>query len=295
MVILGAEPMIVDTGMATGRDIWFEDVFSLVQPEEVRWIFLTHLDCDHAGNLVEALERCPDARLITSHGESFRTAASCGVPFERMLLLDNGEDFSIGGGMFRALRPPVYDSPYTRGLLDHRTGVYYASDAFCAPMPAEPVDRVSEIAPLTWAQTMAQFHYSALCPWVALADPQRFRAEVDQLAASGVRPDRRCAYARDRSGIAGAGFCSACRSALGSLVIGHITAHIPRRRRPPMADKIQLTEAEWLEKLGPEKYRILRQAGTEPAFTGAYEQNKGERRISVRRVRGAAVLFRHQI
>ena len=41
-----------------------------------------------------------------------------------------------------------------------------------------------------------------------------------------------------------------------------------------MPDKLQLTEAEWLEKLGPEKYQILRQSGTERAFTGAYEKNK---------------------
>ena len=41
-----------------------------------------------------------------------------------------------------------------------------------------------------------------------------------------------------------------------------------------MPDKLTLTEAEWLEKLGPEKYQILRQAGTERAFTGAYEKNK---------------------
>ncbi len=41
-----------------------------------------------------------------------------------------------------------------------------------------------------------------------------------------------------------------------------------------MPDKLQLTEAEWLAKLGPEKYQILRQAGTERAFTGAYEKNK---------------------
>ena len=41
-----------------------------------------------------------------------------------------------------------------------------------------------------------------------------------------------------------------------------------------MTDKLNLTEAEWLEKLGPEKYQILRQAGTERAFTGEYEQNK---------------------
>ena len=43
-----------------------------------------------------------------------------------------------------------------------------------------------------------------------------------------------------------------------------------------MSEKIQKTDEEWRAELSPEQYRIMRQKGTEPPFTGEYYHHEGK-------------------
>jgi len=43
-----------------------------------------------------------------------------------------------------------------------------------------------------------------------------------------------------------------------------------------MSEQIKKTDAEWRAELTPEQYKICRQCGTEPAFTGEYWNNHEE-------------------
>jgi len=180
LVILGAEPMIVDTGTIANRDQWLEDVFSLVEPEDVRWIFLSHDDVDHAGNLDETLSACPNAQLVCNWAMIERHTNCFNFPLDRCRWIMDGDALHIGDRTLRALRPPVFDSPTTRGLFDPTTGVYWAVDTFATPLP-DPQLGVADLDDEFWDYGLALFALGAVSPWLSMVDEAKYGRSVDSV------------------------------------------------------------------------------------------------------------------
>ncbi len=58
------------------------------------------------------------------------------------------------------------------------------------------------------------------------------------------------------------------------LLIGTVTVVAQQKPDTNMKENLSKTEKDWADTLSPEQYRVLRQCGTEPPFTGKYYQNK---------------------
>jgi flavorubredoxin len=183
MVIAGEQPVLVDTGAPATRDEYWAQVEAVVDPVGVRWIFVSHEDVDHHGNLDEALARCPDAVVVASWLLAQRVAPGGPLPLERCRWVNDGDTIDVGDRTLLAVRPPAYDSPTTRGLFDPTTGVDWASDCFGTPVPHE-VDEVCELDDDTWIEGFTSFH-ALLSPWIADIDPIRWRQAVGRIASLG--------------------------------------------------------------------------------------------------------------
>jgi flavorubredoxin len=157
-----------------------------VDPKDVRYIYLSHDDHDHTGNLVEALALCPNATLVCTWAMVERIANAFGLPLERCLWLNDGESFDAGSHRLLAVRPPNFDSPTTRGLFDQSTGVYWAVDSFAAPCPGGPVASVEDLSMDFWRDGMAMFIHNAVSAWLRMVDVDKYTADVDRIQALGM-------------------------------------------------------------------------------------------------------------
>lgn len=181
MVIRGAQPVIVDTGAPEHREQYLEDVFSLVDPADVRWVFISHDDIDHTGNVNALMAECPNATLVINWFMVERMGETLDVPPTRWRWVGDGETIDVGDRVLQAVRPPIFDSPTTRGLFDPTTGVYWASDSFATPM-THPARDVEEFDVDFWSTGIATFS-QYVSPWLSLVDLDRYRATVDRITA----------------------------------------------------------------------------------------------------------------
>ena len=178
-VIKAAEPVLVDTGMGIESAEFMQALETIIDPQDLKWVWLTHDDADHTGNLQKVFDAASNARLVANSLAVLRMSTAWKIPMQRVSWLNSGDSISVGDRELTAVRPPLFDNPTTLGIYDNKSAAFFSADCFGAiiPLPARNVDDVTEE---DLAQGMISWA-SADSPWIHLVEPGVFSQTLDTI------------------------------------------------------------------------------------------------------------------
>jgi flavorubredoxin len=137
-VIKGSEPILVDTGAMVENEEFMATLRAVIDPTDLKWIWLTHTDFDHIGSLHQLLAENPQLRVITTFLGVGIMSLCAPLPLDRVYLVNPGEKINVGDRTLTAIKPPAFDNPCTTGFYDDKSGVFFSSDCFGALLSAVP-------------------------------------------------------------------------------------------------------------------------------------------------------------
>ena len=152
-----------------------ETLSTVMDPADVRWIWLTHPDRDHTGGLFELLDAAPQARLITTFLGAGLMSTERPLPLHRLYLLNPGQQLDVGDRTLHAFRPPLFDSPATVGFYDDRSRTSFSSDCFGAPLATAELAAAGNAGGIRLPSSSAPSSWATIdSPWVHNVDTTRY-------------------------------------------------------------------------------------------------------------------------
>lgn len=165
-------PVLVDTGLWALSDEFMNNLSSVIDLDDLRWLWLTHNDHDHIGSLHRILEAAPRIKVITTYLGLGKMSLFRPIPPNRVYLLNPGQTIDVGDRILSSMKPPAYDAPETTALYDHESSTLFSADCFGALM-SEPAGSANEIGSSRLKDGLV-FWTKVDSPWLHTIDRDSF-------------------------------------------------------------------------------------------------------------------------
>jgi flavorubredoxin len=178
-VLHGAEPVLVDTNAGVESESFMTALRTVIDPSELKWLWLTHTDFDHIGSLHQVLAENPDLRVITSFLGVGIMMLAAPLPMDRVYLINPGQQIAVGDRTLTAFKPPTFDNPITTGFYDDKSRMLFSADSFGALLDAVP-ESAADLSDDELRQGQV-FWATADSPWLHKVDSSVLTKELDAI------------------------------------------------------------------------------------------------------------------
>jgi flavorubredoxin/flavin reductase (DIM6/NTAB) family NADH-FMN oxidoreductase RutF len=129
-LIRGEQTALVDTSHEKFRQLYLDDLHSLVNPEAIDYLIISHTEPDHSGLVKDVLQLAPNATVVGSKVAIQFLEDMVHQPFKRKIV-KNGARLDLGNGHeLEFVIAPNLHWPDTMFSFDHKTQILYTCDAF---------------------------------------------------------------------------------------------------------------------------------------------------------------------
>ncbi len=181
------DPILVDTSGVAFRDQFIEELQKVIDPVDLKWIFVSHTDLDHIGNLETVMALAPNAKVVLPGLGAAKMGLREGFDMSRLVPMDHGQRLDLGDRELVLLKPPTYDAPETTGFFDTKTRVLFSVDSFGALLDA-PYEETDAIPEGTLRDGMTMWA-GIDAPWLGMVDKTRLGqllGDIRQLDPSSI-------------------------------------------------------------------------------------------------------------
>ncbi|MDB9426592.1 diflavin flavoprotein [Microcystis aeruginosa CS-564/01] len=129
-LIRGEKIALVDTSHEKFRQLYFDSLNGLINPQEIDYLIISHTEPDHSGLVRDILELAPNITVVGSKVAIQFLENLVHHPFQRQLV-KNGDRLDLGNGhILEFVNAPNLHWPDTIFTYDHGSGILFTCDAF---------------------------------------------------------------------------------------------------------------------------------------------------------------------
>lgn len=129
-VIKGEKNALVDTSHLKFKQLYFDSLQQVINPQDIDYLIISHTEPDHSGLVKDLLEIAPHIVVVASRAAIQFLEGFVHLDFKRQIV-KNGDRLDLGNDhVIEFVNAPNLHWPDTIFSYDHKTQILYTCDAF---------------------------------------------------------------------------------------------------------------------------------------------------------------------
>ena len=176
-------PILIDCGSHIHRDSVMQQLNELLKGAVPEYLFLTHSELPHAGNITAVAEKWPEIKVIVSNVMLPYIEVLPVLPLEQITQVVPGTKIEFPTRTIEFVDALLKDQPGSHWIHDPRTGTLFTGDGFGYFNSEETIEQLAETAADGVSQTAFEQYHKIAFRFLRWIRPERLAVDLRKMFA----------------------------------------------------------------------------------------------------------------